>query len=221
MNAWEEAYGLLAEIFIDRERQIREGQANAPGKFTLAVPLLMLSVTTYMSTAPCFIIHKSDWIGGWEGFRDFIVDKKVNESDEIASFYLRPADGGKILDYTPGAYIALRAEMPEMTTHRNYTLSSMPGMTWHTHTLRRTHTHHYREPWPTVGNDMYRITVKREGPMAPGCPPGLVSGWLHDSVNEGDILKIGVPCGDFLLKTDGNRPMWVMALFWPFKTEMH
>jgi nitric oxide dioxygenase len=40
--------------------------------------------------------------GGWTGWRGFVVAKKEQESSEITSFYLRPADGGNVPDYAPG-----------------------------------------------------------------------------------------------------------------------
>lgn len=32
--------------------------------------------------------------GGWNGYRPFVVDRKVKESEIVTSFYLKPADGG-------------------------------------------------------------------------------------------------------------------------------
>ncbi|SFJ90244.1 hypothetical protein [Thermoflavimicrobium dichotomicum] len=78
--------------------------------------------------------------GGWEGFREFVVDKKVKESDVITSFYLKPADGKTIATFQPGQYLTLKAKIPgETYTHiRHYSLSDAPG------------------------KDYYRISVKRE-----------------------------------------------------------
>ena len=42
------------------------------------------------------------------------------------------------------------------------------------------------------GENKYRITVKKE-------VQGIASSYLHDKVVVGDILEIGVPCGDFVL----------------------
>jgi nitric oxide dioxygenase len=59
-----EAYGLLAEVCINREAAIYNQQQAAPG--------------------------------GWNGYRKFVVEKKVPESEIITSFYLTPADGGAL-----------------------------------------------------------------------------------------------------------------------------
>ncbi|MCG9094005.1 globin domain-containing protein [Laribacter hongkongensis] len=51
--------------------------------------------------------------GGWTGGRGFKVARKVIESSEITSFYLRPADEGAVPDYLPGQYISVRLFVPE------------------------------------------------------------------------------------------------------------
>lgn len=125
--------------------------------------------------------------GGWTGWRPFIVSKKVQESSEIISFHLKPQDGQPIVSYEPGQYVGLRFETDEFTTQRNYSLSSAPG------------------------HDEYRITVKKHGPIASGCPMGKVSSFLHDKVTEGDVLRMSVPCGDFTLKLDHDKPIVLIS----------
>ncbi|SEP73087.1 nitric oxide dioxygenase [Solimonas aquatica] len=76
--------------------------------------------------------------GGWRGARAFTVSRKEAESEEITSFYLRPADGGAVPDFVPGQYIGLRVVIDGTEHRRNYSLSML-------------------------GNgDEYRISVKRE-----------------------------------------------------------
>lgn len=41
--------------------------------------------------------------GGWEGFRRFVVSRKVIESDLITSFYLEPEDKGHCLSFFPAS----------------------------------------------------------------------------------------------------------------------
>jgi nitric oxide dioxygenase len=62
--------------------------------------------------------------GGWRGTRDFIVARKERESDEITSFYLRPADGGALLEFQPGQYIGLKLTVNGEEVRRNYSLSA-------------------------------------------------------------------------------------------------
>lgn len=65
--------------------------------------------------------------GGWRGGRAFRVADKVRESAEITSFYLRPADGGALLDFVPGQYIGLRLLLDGEEVRRNYSLSQAPN----------------------------------------------------------------------------------------------
>lgn len=63
--------------------------------------------------------------GGWRGTRLFRVARKVRESDEITSFYLRPDDGGELLAFQPGQYIGVRLIVDGEEVRRNYSLSAM------------------------------------------------------------------------------------------------
>src|SRR5471030_1172465 len=58
--------------------------------------------------------------GGWRGTRVFRVGRKVKESDEITSFYLRPDDNGELLAFHPGQYIGVRLMIDGEEVRRNY-----------------------------------------------------------------------------------------------------
>ncbi|MBP0047762.1 NO-inducible flavohemoprotein [Marinobacterium sp. AK62] len=49
----------------------------------------------------------------------------------------------------------------------------------------------------------YRISVKRE-------PNGKVSNYLHDSLKEGDTVRLTPPCGNFVL-TESERPLVLLT----------
>lgn len=127
---------------------------------------------------------------GWRGFKPFRVTRRVPESDFTASFYLEPIDGAALPPFLPGQYISIRVRVPGFDHNqvRQYSLSSAPNS---------------RE---------YRISVKREAAPAsvPGAPPGLVSGWLHDTVHEGDLLDLHMPLGDFVLQP-GTHPLVLLS----------
>ena len=125
--------------------------------------------------------------GGWDGFRSFVVDRKVKESDVITSFYLKPTDNKEIAQFLPGQYISIKLEIDgeEFTHIRQYSLSDSPG------------------------KDYYRISVKREAGTAN--PDGMVSNYLHDVVTEGEILKVSAPAGDFVLDTDKITPVVLLS----------
>ena len=53
-----------------------------------------------------------------------MIAKKVEESAEITSFYLRPEDGGAVVAHQPGQYIGLRLFIDGEEVRRNYSLSA-------------------------------------------------------------------------------------------------
>lgn len=61
--------------------------------------------------------------GGWRGVRQFRVVRKVRESSEITSFYLRPQDEQSVVAFLPGQYIGLRVNIDGQEMRRNYSLS--------------------------------------------------------------------------------------------------
>ncbi|KZT03605.1 globin-like protein [Laetiporus sulphureus 93-53] len=117
---------------------------------------------------------------GWTDWRPFRIQQKVRESEEITSFYLVPVDGGKLPKFLPGQYISVQMEVPDLKTlqARQYSLSDAPG------------------------KDYYRISVKRETGVdmanrASIAHPGYISNILHDHKQEGDIIRVSHPYGDF------------------------
>ncbi|MDR6197555.1 NO-inducible flavohemoprotein [Siphonobacter sp. SORGH_AS_0500] len=122
--------------------------------------------------------------GGWSSWRPFVVQKKIRESEEITSFYLYPSDGGKVADFLPGQFITVRLFVPELQVlqPRQYSISCAPN-----------------------GN-YYRISVKKERGSAER-PAGFVSNLLHDKIQEGDILEVAPPAGDFILDVTTNNPI--------------
>jgi nitric oxide dioxygenase len=68
--------------------------------------------------------------GGWLGWREFVVDRVVPESEVITSFYLRPCDGGPIMGFKPGQYLTFQLDIPgHGQVVRNYSVSCPPART--------------------------------------------------------------------------------------------
>jgi nitric oxide dioxygenase len=128
--------------------------------------------------------------GGWNGYRRFVVKRKVAENPIITSFDLAPEDGSALATFKPGQYITVKIDHPRTpTSPRNYSLSDRPD-TGH-----------------------YRISVKRETGSTAETPGGLISNYLHDEVVKGSILEVGPPCGEFCLDPAeaGERPIVLLS----------
>jgi nitric oxide dioxygenase len=124
----------------------------------------------------------AEQVGGWKDFRNFVVVRKEKESDVITSFYLRPEDGGELSSFLPGQYISVQLKAEgEEYTHIRQYSLS-----------------------DASGKEYYRISVKHE-------QGGVVSNYLHDHIQEGDILPISAPAGDFVLNTSDNSPVVLIS----------
>lgn len=154
INAWAEAYGVIADAFISVEEQLYSETESKEG--------------------------------GWRFFKEFEVVNKVEESDVITSFYLKPADGKPLPTYSPGQYISVRVKIPgeEYLHIRQYSLSQSPN------------------------HDEYRISVKKEEQTK---PEGKVSVFLHESVNVGDRIEVSAPAGVFFLDTSKDTPVTLLS----------
>jgi nitric oxide dioxygenase len=120
--------------------------------------------------------------GGWVGWRDFVIDKKVKDCDVITSFVLRPADGDKVIPHKPGQYLTFTlAPEGRPVMKRNYSISCGPN------------------------DEAYRISVKREDNGQGG------SKYFHDQVEVGSVLKVAPPAGDVFLKDDQSRPLALLS----------
>ncbi|CAN7179475.1 NO-inducible flavohemoprotein [Paenibacillus sp. LjRoot153] len=126
--------------------------------------------------------------GGWSDFRPFVIARKERESDVITSFYLTPQDQGPIAGFEAGQYVSIRVQIPgdDYTHIRQYSLSNASG-----------------QPF-------YRISVKRED-TNPAVPAGKVSVYLHNQVQEGDVVWLSAPAGDFTLDSADTRPITLLS----------
>lgn len=132
--------------------------------------------------------------GGWKGWRQMRLARKVVESSEITSFYWTPVDGGALPTFKPGQYISIRIDVPGGKQIRQYSLSDAPRQT-------------------QTGNasslQYYRNSIKREL----GQFPGQVSNILHEHVEEGDIVEMTNPAGDFFLEqpSESQAPLVLIS----------
>lgn len=118
--------------------------------------------------------------GSWKGWRTFTIKKIVEESEEIRSFYLYPADGKAIAKYSAGQYVSVQIFVEELglLQPRQYSLSS------------------------AYNPEFYRISVKKENAIVDN-PAGMVSNTLH-KMAEGASIKLSAPAGIFSLQPTGT-----------------
>ncbi|MDP9870157.1 MULTISPECIES: globin domain-containing protein [Streptosporangium] len=120
---------------------------------------------------------------GGDTWRRWRVVARRDETPDVVSFLLRPADDDPVPPARPGQYVSVRVRMPDGVHQlRQYTLSN-------------------------AGEDrLRRITVKR----VDGDPAGEVSTLLHTTVRPGDELTLSAPFGEVTLE-DGDAPLVLVS----------
>ncbi len=124
----------------------------------------------------------------WPGYRKFRIQRKVSECPGVCSFYLKPHDEKPLPSFKPGQYLTFalnlqgEGQSAEQKVVRCYSLSDCSN-----------------------SSNQYRVTIKK----AP--PPGVVSGFFHDLLKEGNILDVEAPRGIFYLDMSEPRPIVLIA----------
>ncbi|MFE7165797.1 globin domain-containing protein [Streptomyces sp. NPDC057616] len=117
------------------------------------------------------------------GWRRWEVVERFAETADVATFRLRPVDGGEVPGFRAGQYVSVRAELADGARQiRQYSLSGAPGST------------------------VRQISVKRV-PGDGAAPDGEVSNHLHARVREGDVLELSAPYGDLVLDDGDGTPL--------------
>ena len=111
-----------------------------------------------------------------EPLRPYRVVRRIEETADVVSLVLEPADGAALPQISPGQYVSVFVDLPDGERQpRQYTVSS------------------------TRGGTRLQITVRRVHGAA-GAPDGQVSTHLHDRVRVGDVLDVSAPAGDFFVE---------------------
>jgi uncharacterized protein len=128
----------------------------------------------------------------WNGFRKFRIVSKEKETKDITSFYLAPHDGKPLPGFLPGQFLTFQFHIPGQAQPviRCYSLSDSP---YHP--------------------DRYRVSIKKvPAPRdEPSAPPGLVSNYFHESLNEHDIVDVKAPSGHFYLNMNEKKPVVLLS----------
>ncbi|MFF2660559.1 globin domain-containing protein [Kitasatospora sp. NPDC058032] len=150
--AWDEVYWLMANALIAIEDRLREESAAAQG------------------------LDPADL------WRPYTVVARHQETEDVTTYLVRPADGKPLPPAAPGQYVSVRAELPDGAHQiRQYSLSGAP-------------------------DGVLQFSVKRATAEAAGGPDGEVSNHLHATLRAGDVLDIAPPFGDVAL-ADGDGPV--------------
>ncbi|WP_024610312.1 NO-inducible flavohemoprotein [Pseudoalteromonas sp. TB64] len=128
--------------------------------------------------------HSKNKHGGWAGTRAFEITNKQAESELVTSFTLTPVNGEAVITHKPGQYLGIKVkpEGAEYEEIRQYSISQKSNA------------------------KNYRISVKKE--LQP--KPGMVSNHLH-SLEQGAIVELYPPAGDFFLRNNTNPAVFISA----------
>lgn len=118
----------------------------------------------------------------WDGFKPFIVKKKENVTPDIVRFTVDSDDVEKT--FTAGQYITVKVN-PEgygNTALRHYSICSNDA------------------------SEGITFAVKREAIKG---KEGVVSNYMHDSIEEGDALFMSAPAGDFKVEEGHDKLLFI------------
>lgn len=130
----------------------------------------------------------------WPGWREFRVVRREFEdaAQSQCSFYLEPVDGQPLPSFRPGQFLTFALDVgapapgqAARTLTRCYSLSDRPEASH------------------------YRVTIKRVPAPTdhPEYAPGQSSGYFHDHVRAGDVLRVKAPSGHFHIDADAAVPV--------------
>lgn len=124
--------------------------------------------------------------GGWTGWRFFKVAEKSKQTDNVTSFKLVPVDNGKMPEVKAGQYISVRVFVKgqDLIQPRQYTV---------------------------VKADATSLTIAvKKVEAVEKSPAGMVSNTLHNDINEGDVVEVSFPVGEFNLP-EGNSELCLLS----------
>ncbi|MEH1868861.1 MAG: 2Fe-2S iron-sulfur cluster-binding protein [Nostoc sp.] len=127
----------------------------------------------------------------WQDWRNFVIVRKVKESEEITSFYLQPEDKGEIPNFQPGQFLTIKLDIPgqDKPVIRTYSLSDYPEKC-----------------------EYYRLSIKREAaPNGLDVMPGIASNFMHDRIQKGSVILAKPPNGKFVLDVQKSIPIVLIS----------
>lgn len=118
-------------------------------------------------------------------WRRWSVVERIQETDDVVSLRLVPADGGALPQIAAGQYVSVAVDLPDGARQaRQYSVSSANGAA-------------------------VQLSVKRVD-ASEGAPEGLVSQYLHHHATVGTQLELGPFAGDVTL-AEGDGPIALIS----------
>lgn len=115
------------------------------------------------------------------------VVEVLEQSADVVSIRLRPADGGAPPAFQPGQYVSVYVTFADGSRQiRQYSLSD------------------------AADGQTLRISVKREA-AGEETPAGAVSNWLHEQAKVGGVLQVSHPYGDFTPDAESEEPIVLLS----------
>ncbi len=112
--------------------------------------------------------------------RPYRVVRRIEETDDVVSLVLEPADGAPVPQIEPGQYVSLFVDLPGGDRQpRQYTVSS------------------------TAVGTRLQVTVRKVH-GADGAPDGRVSSYLHDQAMVGQLVDVSAPAGDLVVPSSDS-----------------
>lgn len=128
-----------------------------------------------------YLVEGVDPMWSVTGCKARIVDV-IDETDDTKSWVMEVSDGWK--GFKSGQHIHITLSLNGVNHTRTFTISSAPQQ--------------WRE------QNTISITVKR-------VRDGLVTGWMHDNLKQGDIITLSQAAGDFVLNPDSDQTVGYIA----------
>ncbi|WP_250277509.1 FAD-binding oxidoreductase [[Clostridium] colinum] len=107
----------------------------------------------------------------WNGFKELVLIKKEDVCDTIKSFYFKSKNGEKLNKYIAGQFLPLKIKTDNAEIKDVIRCYSLSDL---------------------PNDEMYRLSIKK-------IDNGLMSSYLHDKLQVGDIIEAMPPAGDFIL----------------------
>ncbi|MEO3938322.1 globin domain-containing protein [Dermatophilaceae bacterium Soc4.6] len=112
--------------------------------------------------------------------RPYRLVRRIEETDDVVSLVLEPADGAPVPEIEPGQYVSLFVDLPGGDRQpRQYTVSS------------------------TAVGTRLQVTVRKVHGRG-GAPDGRVSSYLHDEIAVGDLVDVSPPAGDLVVPSSDS-----------------